>query len=163
MSVTLHTDVGDVKLELFCEECPKTCYNFLALCASDYYNDCVFHRNIRGFLAQTGDPSGTGKGGKSCWEERYFPDEIQEGIKHSKRGMVSMANSGPNKNSSQFFFTYGEQVNLDGKYTVFGHVISGLEVLDDLEKVPVDEKHRPITDIKIRRATIHANPIAEWG
>ena len=54
MSVTLHTDVGDVKLELFCEECPKTCYNFLALCASDYYNDCVFHRNIRGFLAQVG-------------------------------------------------------------------------------------------------------------
>ena len=67
MSVTLHCEVGDIKLELYCEQCPKTCENFLALCASDYYNDCLFHRNIKGFMVQTGDPKGTGKGGESIW------------------------------------------------------------------------------------------------
>ena len=67
MSVTLHCEVGDIKIELFCEQCPKTCENFLALCASDYYNGCLFHRNIKGFMVQTGDPTGKGKGGESIW------------------------------------------------------------------------------------------------
>ena len=67
MSVTLHCEVGDIKIELYCEQCPKTCENFLALCASDYYNGCLFHRNIKGFMVQTGDPTGTGKGGQSIW------------------------------------------------------------------------------------------------
>ncbi len=67
MSVTLHCDVGDIKIELFCEDCPKTSQNFLALAASDYYNGCIFHRNIKGFMVQTGDPTGTGKGGQSIY------------------------------------------------------------------------------------------------
>ena len=67
MSVTLHCEAGDIKIELFCEQCPKTCENFLALCASDYYNGCIFHRNIKGFMTQTGDPTGKGKGGESIW------------------------------------------------------------------------------------------------
>ncbi|XP_010615861.1 peptidyl-prolyl cis-trans isomerase-like 3 isoform X1 [Fukomys damarensis] len=80
MSVTLHTDVGDIKIEVFCERTPKTCENFLALCASNYYSGCVFHRNIKGFMVQTGDPTGTGRGGNSIWG-RKFEDEYSEYLK----------------------------------------------------------------------------------
>ncbi|GJQ82046.1 hypothetical protein Trydic_g6922 [Trypoxylus dichotomus] len=138
MAVTLHTDVGILKLELFCEACPKTCENFLALCASDYYNGCIFHRNIKSFIVQTGDPSGTGKGGNSIWG-RKFEDEFREEIKHNARGTVSMANNGPNTNGSQFFVAYGAQPHLDLKYTLFGNfdfrVIDGFDTLDELEKL----------------------------
>ncbi|GFG38888.1 hypothetical protein Cfor_02195 [Coptotermes formosanus] len=81
-SVTVHTDVGDIKIELFCEYCPKACENFLALCASDYYNGCLFHRNIKGFIVQTGDPTHTGKGGNSIWGRKFedeFKDELIDG------------------------------------------------------------------------------------
>ncbi|XP_053601469.1 peptidyl-prolyl cis-trans isomerase-like 3 isoform X1 [Plodia interpunctella] len=175
MSVTLHTDVGDIKIELFCEQCPKACENFLALCASDYYNGCIFHRNIKahrttkthsgvtplaGFIVQTGDPTGTGKGGTSIWG-RKFEDEFKEELKHNTRGIVSMANNGPNTNGSQFFFTYGEQPHLDLKYTIFGRVIDGFEALDDLEKLPVNPKtFKPLTEARITSVTIHANPLA---
>ncbi|KAL6076639.1 Peptidyl-prolyl cis-trans isomerase-like 3 [Balamuthia mandrillaris] len=160
MSVTLHTTLGDLKIELFCEEAPVAAENFLALCASNYYDGCIFHRNIKGFIVQTGDPSGTGKGGKSIWG-RPFKDEFVPSLKHNKRGIVSMANSGPDTNQSQFFITYQKHSHLNNVYTVFGHVISGFEALDALEKVPVDEAERPITPVRIRSVTIHANPIAD--
>ncbi|XP_076455357.1 peptidyl-prolyl cis-trans isomerase-like 3 [Babylonia areolata] len=160
MSLTVHTDLGDLKLELFCEQCPRACENFLALCASNYYDGCTFHRNIPGFMVQTGDPTGTGKGGVSIWGEE-FEDELRESLKHTTRGMVSMANNGLDTNGSQFFITYAKQPHLDMKYTVFGRVIDGFETLDSLEKVPVNEKtYKPETDIRIRGVTIHANPLA---
>lgn len=93
--------------------------NFLALCASNYYDNCLFHRNIKGFIVQTGDPMQTGKGGTSIWN-RKFEDEFKEELKHNARGLVSMANNGPNTNGSQFFITYGPQPHLDLKYTLFG-------------------------------------------
>ena len=80
MSVTLHTDVGDIKIEVFCERTPKTYENFLALCASDYYNGCIFHRNIKGFMVQMGDLTGTGRGGNSIWGKK-FEDEYSEYLK----------------------------------------------------------------------------------
>ncbi|XP_049628873.1 peptidyl-prolyl cis-trans isomerase-like 3 [Suncus etruscus] len=161
ISVTLHTDVGDIKIEVFCERTPKACENFLALCASNYYTGCIFHRNIKGFMVQTGDPTGTGRGGNSIWG-RKFEDEYSEYLKHSVRGVVSMANNGPNTNGSQFFITYGKQPHLDMKYTVFGKVIDGLETLDELEKLPVNEKtYRPLNDVHIKDITIHANPFAQ--
>ncbi|TRY73815.1 hypothetical protein TCAL_02571 [Tigriopus californicus] len=160
MSVTLHTDLGDLKFELFCADCPRTCENFLALCASNYYTDCLFHRNIPGFMVQTGDPTGSGKGGQSIWGAK-FNDEIKDSLKHKTRGIVSMANSGPNTNGSQFFITYGAQPSLDLKYTVFAKVIDGFDTLDQLEKVPINAKNRPLKDIKIVSVTIHANPMAE--
>lgn len=161
MAVTLHTDVGDIKLELYCEHAPKACENFLALCASGYYNDNIFHRNIKGFMVQTGDPSGTGKKGMSIWNSK-FDDEIVDSLKHNARGVVSMANSGPNTNGSQFFITYAKQAHLDMKYTIFGKVIDGNETLDDLEKLPVNEKtYKPLSDVRIQKTTIHANPIAD--
>ncbi|CAH2068439.1 unnamed protein product, partial [Iphiclides podalirius] len=130
------------------------------LCASDYYNGCLFHRNIKGFIVQTGDPTGTGKGGNSIWGKK-FDDEFREELKHNTRGIVSMANNGPNTNGSQFFFTYGEQPHLDLKYTVFGRIIDGFEALDDLEKMAVNPKtFKPLTEVRITSVTIHANPIA---
>lgn len=161
MAVTLHTDVGDLKLELFCEQCPITCENFLALCASGYYNSNIFHRNIPGFMIQTGDPTGTGKGGKSIWGAK-FEDEFRESVKHTARGMVSMASNGPDTNGSQFFITYSKQPHLDMKYTAFGRVIDGFDTLDTMEKLPVNEKnHKPVSETQLRTITIHANPIAD--
>ncbi|KAG9010997.1 Peptidyl-prolyl cis-trans isomerase cyp10 [Tulasnella sp. JGI-2019a] len=160
MSVTLHTTLGDLKIEIFCEAVPKTAENFLALCASGYYDGCTFHRNIKGFMIQTGDPTNTGKGGQSLWG-KPFPDEIRSTLKFNARGMVAMANSGPDTNKSQFFITYSKQAHLEGKYTIFGKVIDGADsTLDTMEKIPVSEKNRPLNDIKLLSITIHANPIA---
>ncbi|KAJ3297288.1 Peptidyl-prolyl cis-trans isomerase cyp10 [Rhizoclosmatium sp. JEL0117] len=161
MSVTLHTDLGDLKIELFCEAVPRTAENFLALAASGYYNNNLFHRNIKGFMIQTGDPTGTGKGGQSIWGAP-FADEIKSTLKHNTRGIVSMANKGPDTNKSQFFITYGKHAHLDSKYTVFGKVIDGMDTLDAMEKVPVEGgSNRPLQDIRIRSITIHANPLAQ--
>ncbi|XP_022757119.1 peptidyl-prolyl cis-trans isomerase CYP18-1-like [Durio zibethinus] len=108
--------------------------NFFAPGASGYYDGTIFHRNIKGFMIQGGDPTGTGKGGTSIWAKK-FNDEIQESLKpNCSRGILSMANSGPNTNGSQFFITYAKQPYLNGLYTVFGNVIHGFEVLDLMEK-----------------------------
>ncbi|KAF7972479.1 hypothetical protein HWV62_17906 [Athelia sp. TMB] len=161
MSVTLHTTHGELKIEVFCEAVPKTAENFLALCASNYYDGCIFHRNIKGFMVQTGDPSGSGKGGQSIWGAAY-PDEIRSTLKFNGRGIVAMANSGPDTNKSQFFITYAKQAHLDGKYTIFGKVIDGADsTLDAMERVPVNNKSRPLTEIKLTHITIHANPLAD--
>merc|ERR1740124_91078 len=112
-------------------------------------------------MVQTGDPTGKGKGGKSIWGEK-FKDEIHPHLKHISRGIVSMANNGPDTNGSQFFITYGKQPHLDMKYTVFGKVIDGFEVLDDLEKLNVNEKnYRPLDEVRICGVKVHANPLAD--
>jgi peptidyl-prolyl cis-trans isomerase-like 3 len=160
MAVVLHTSLGDVKLELFCDTAPRTSYNFLALAGSGYYDNTLFHRNIKGFMLQGGDPTGKGKGGQSIWGGK-FADEFHPDNKHNKRGIVSMANSGPNTNASQFFITYAKHAHLDGAYTVFGRVIDGLDTLDAMERTPVDEKHRPKPAITLEKVVIHANPIAD--
>ncbi|KAF8417073.1 peptidyl-prolyl cis-trans isomerase-like 3 [Tirmania nivea] len=160
MSVTLHTDLGDIKIEVYCEAVPKTAENFLALCASGYYDNVLIHRNIKGFIFQLGDPLGTGKGGSSIWGGK-FEDEIRPALRHNQRGVVSMANSGPDTNGSQFFITYGSHPHLDGRNTVFGKVIGGFEVLDELEGREVDKKFRMKEQVRVRGVTVHANPIAE--
>eukprot|EP00056_Hartaetosiga_gracilis_P011471 m.174410 g.174410 ORF g.174410 m.174410 type:complete len:143 (-) comp13505_c9_seq6:28-456(-) len=119
-----------------------------------------FFRNIRGFMMQTGDPSGTGKGGESIWGGK-FGDEFDPALKHNVRGMVSMANNGPDSNGSQFFITYGKQPHLDNKYTIFARVIDGFDTLEAIEKVPVvGKKFRPEKDVVLTGVTIHANPLA---
>jgi len=164
MSVTLHTTLGDIKLEIFCDTAPRTSFNFLALAASGYYNGCMFHRNIADFMIQGGDPTGTGKGGDSIWGGT-FNDEFNGATLHDARGVVSMANKGPNTNRSQFFITYSSQTHLDNVYSVFGRVIGGFEVLTTMENLPMSEKkkHRPLQPPVIDRVTIHANPFAEEG
>lgn len=159
-SVTLKTNLGDLKIEIACESVPKAAENFLALCASGYYNGCIFHRNIKGFMIQGGDPTNTGKGGESIWKTK-FEDEFVPSLQHNTRGIVSMANSGPDTNGSQFFITYAKHPHLDNVYTIIGKVIWGWDTLDAMEKVPSDEKGKPTKDIYIESVIIHANPIAD--
>jgi peptidyl-prolyl cis-trans isomerase-like 3 len=160
MSVTLHTSHGDLKIEIFCEQVPKAAKNFLALCAKGDYDGTIFHRNIKGFIVQGGDPTGTGKGGQSIYGPK-FEDEIVSSLQHDKRGVLSMANSGPNTNASQFFITYSKQSHLDGSYTIFGKVIDGFETLELMEVEPVGKNNRPINPITINSVVIHSNPIAD--
>ncbi|KAF8519547.1 peptidyl-prolyl cis-trans isomerase-like 3 [Gautieria morchelliformis] len=161
MSVTLHTSLGDLKIEIFCEAVPKAAENFLALCASKSYDNTIFHRNIKGFMIQGGDPTGTGKGGQSIWG-KPFADEVRSTLKFNARGVVAMANAGPDTNKAQFFITYLKQSHLDGKYTILGKVIDGADsTLDAMEKASVNEKNRPLQEIRLSNVTIHANPVAD--
>ena len=160
MAVTLHTQLGDLKVELRCDTAPRCSFNFLALAASGTYDGTPFHRLMPGFMVQGGDPTGTGKGGQSIWGGT-FSDEFHPDNAHDARGVLSMANKGPDSNRSQFFFTFGPQPHLNDKYSVFGHLVDGFETLDALEKLPVGKKHRPVTEVTIDRVTVHANPFAE--
>ncbi|KAI3424379.1 hypothetical protein D9Q98_009932 [Chlorella vulgaris] len=158
--VRLHTNLGDLNLELHCDICPRTCENFMALAESGYYNDTSFHRSIKNFMAQGGDPTGTGRGGESVWGAK-FKDELDSRLQHSGRGVLSMANSGKDSNGSQFFLLYKSAHHLDYKHTVFGHVVGGFDVLTAMEKVPTDGDDRPLQPIKITGATVFVNPYKE--
>jgi peptidyl-prolyl cis-trans isomerase-like 3 len=111
-------------------------------------------------MIQSGDPTGTGRGGTSIYDGRAFKDEIRAHLRFSRRGMLAMANAGPNTNQSQFFLSFAKLPHLDGKVTIFGRVIDGHGTLDALERLAVDERDRPVRDAKIERVTIHANPLA---
>uniref|UniRef100_A0A1D1YC95 Peptidyl-prolyl cis-trans isomerase-like 2 n=1 Tax=Anthurium amnicola TaxID=1678845 RepID=A0A1D1YC95_9ARAE len=158
--VQLHTTHGDLNIELHCDIVPRACENFLTLCERGYYNGIVFHRNIRNFMIQGGDPTGTGKGGESIWK-KPFKDEVNSKLLHSGRGVVSMANSGPHTNGSQFFILYKSANHLNYKHTVFGNVVGGLTTLAAMEKVPVDDNDIPMQDIKITSVTVFVNPYNE--
>jgi peptidyl-prolyl cis-trans isomerase B (cyclophilin B) len=142
-TATLKTDRGDLELELFVADAPKTVNNFVFLVREGFYDNTVFHRVIAGFMAQAGDPTGTGRGGPGY----RFADEFS-GQKH-QTGTLSMANAGPNTNGSQFFITYAPQPHLNGMHTVFGQLKDskkGMEVLlkikqgDKLIKAAIEEK-----------------------
>lgn len=164
MSVRIVTNYGDLKFELFCSQCPKTCKNFLALAASEYYKDTIFHKNIKGFILQGGDPTGTGKGGESIYG-KHFEDELCPELQHDRRGILSMASKGvskkPNTNGSQFFITYSSLPQLNGEYVVFGRLIDGFDTLNALENCPSDSTYKPIDEIIIKDIIIHSNPIAD--
>ena len=162
-SLTLHTTLGDIKLELAVSDCPTTCENFLALAASGAYDGTLIHRNLKGFIVQMGDPTGTGKGGRSIFDTptgKFADEPAGLARKHARRGVLSMANSGPNTNGSQFFLTYRAHPSLDGKHVAFGQVIDGWDALDRLEKVPVGAGDRPVAEVRVKGVTIHANPLA---
>jgi cyclophilin family peptidyl-prolyl cis-trans isomerase/protein-disulfide isomerase len=125
--VTLHTGKGDIVMQLFADKAPLAVNSFVFLARQGWYNGVTFHRVIPGFVAQTGDPSGTGRGNPG-----YFFNNENSGLKFDKPGMVGMANSGPNMNGSQFFITFAPAPHLDGGYTIFGQVLSGLEVAEQL-------------------------------
>jgi len=163
MSVTLNTTHGPLKVELYCTACPKTSYNFLALCASGSYTNSLFHRLIPSFMVQGGSPStGSTKDSPSIYGGT-FEDEIKSSLRHNARGTLSMANKGPGTNGSQFFVTFDKAPHLDGKNTVFGRVLEGWDTLDKMEEVAVDKKNRPKEEIRITEVVIHANPIADEG
>ena len=124
-SAILKTDLGDIEVTLFADKAPNTVNNFVFLAREGYYDNTIFHRVIQGFMAQAGDPTGTGRGGPGY----SFRDEFSAGLKHNKPGILSMANAGPNTNGSQFFITHVPTPWLDGKHTIFGEVTNGLDVL----------------------------------
>ncbi|KAJ1505023.1 hypothetical protein HMI54_015823 [Coelomomyces lativittatus] len=159
--VKIKTNLGDLNVELFCVLAPRTCHNFLLLCKNGYYKNVIFHRSISGFMIQGGDPSGTGRGGKSAWG-RNFEDEIRPSMTHNERGLLSMANRGKNTNSSQFFFTFAACTHLDGKHTIFGKVVGGMETLEILESIETDSDDRPVSSIIITDTVVYKNPFEEW-
>lgn len=124
-SAIIHTDLGDIKIKLFADLVPTTVNNFVFLASEGFYDDTIFHRVIKDFMAQGGDPTGTGMGGPGY----KFRDEFHPTLKHSKPGILSMANAGPNTNGSQFFITFVETPWLDNKHSVFGEVIDGMDIV----------------------------------
>lgn len=158
----LKTNFGQINLELHADQAPKTVYNFIMLAKGGYYNGVKFHRNIKNFIIQGGDPTGTGRGGQSYWK-RDFEDEIKGSLKHEGRGILSMANKGAGTNSSQFFLTYKSAPHLNGKHTVFGKVVGGLEVLAKMEEVPSEEKtDKPSKPIIIQEVDVVVDPFEDW-
>jgi peptidyl-prolyl cis-trans isomerase-like 3 len=163
MSVTIVTNKGPLKIELFVEKAPESCFNFLALAASGSYQRTLFHKSMRGFIVQGGDPTGTGKGGTSWKGELIDSEESALKLHHDRRGIVSLAciPGKPQSVGSQFFITYARQPSLDGIYPVIGRVIDGLDTLKKIEDIEVSEKRsRPVEDVVIESIHIHANPLA---
>ena len=140
----MRTTHGPIEIELFDEDAPKTVQNFKKLAGDGFYDGVIFHRVIKDFMVQGGDPTGTGTGGPGY----KFEDEINE---HKiVRGALAMANAGPNTNGSQFFIvTTPEAPWLDGKHTVFGRIVTGMDVVDRIEATQTDGRDRPTSDIAI--------------
>jgi peptidyl-prolyl cis-trans isomerase B (cyclophilin B) len=147
--VTLHTNHGPIAVELFDEDAPKTVENFLKLSRDNFYDGVIFHRIIKDFMIQGGDPEGTGTGGPGY----TFEDEFNQ---HKvERGALAMANAGPNTNGSQFFIvTTGAAPWLDGKHTVFGKVTAGMEAVDAIEGMETDAQDRPAEPVVIERVEV---------
>jgi len=150
-NVVLETTMGTIILELYWDHAPVTCSNMCQLAKRGYYDDTVFHRIIKDFMVQGGDPTGTGRGGESVYG-KHFQDEIHKELKHTGAGILSMANSGPNTNGSQFFISLAPCPWLDGKHTIFGRVAQGMKVVKQIGNVQTNQSDRPIADIKILRA-----------
>eukprot|EP01025_Chloroclados_australasicus_P057415 TRINITY_DN7152_c0_g2_i2.p2 TRINITY_DN7152_c0_g2~~TRINITY_DN7152_c0_g2_i2.p2 ORF type:complete len:195 (-),score=13.52 TRINITY_DN7152_c0_g2_i2:387-971(-) len=149
--VIVETSIGNFGVELYSKHSPNTCRNFMELSRRGYYDGTVFHRIIKDFMIQGGDPSGTGRGGESIYGGK-FKDEITRELKFTGAGIVAMANSGPDTNGSQFFVTLAPTPWLDGKHTIFGRISWGMKVVQRLGLVQTDRYDRPINEVKIIRA-----------
>ena len=155
-SAIIHTTLGDIHVQFFPNECPKTCENFTTHARNGYYDGIVFHRVIRNFMIQTGDPLGDGTGGQSIWGGE-FEDEITRDLRHDRPFTVSMANAGPNTNGSQFFITTVATPWLDGKHTVFGRVTKGSDVVQAIEGLKCNKFDRPEEDVSMLSITLKYN------
>jgi peptidyl-prolyl cis-trans isomerase B (cyclophilin B) len=148
-TATLHTNHGAIEIELFDGDAPKTVGNFRKLSADGFYDGVIFHRVIKGFMIQGGDPTGTGTGGPGYTFEDEFNDHKVE------RGALAMANAGPGTNGSQFFIvTTAAAPWLDGKHTVFGRVTSGMDAVDSIEGTPTGARDKPVDDVVIERVEL---------
>ncbi|TMW47491.1 hypothetical protein DOY81_007421 [Sarcophaga bullata] len=168
MSVVIETTIGDLTVDLFTEERPIACLNFMKLCKLKYYNYNLFHTIEQGFIAQTGDPTGAGDGGSSIWgvveghHKRFFEAECLPKIHHTTAGLLSLVGAGKHLVGSQFFFTLGENLtSLDGQHCVIGEVVEGHEVLRQLNEAIVDENFRPYQDIRITHTVILEDPFPD--
>ncbi len=138
-TATISTDNGDIIVELFADKAPRTVNNFVVLARDGYYDGVTFHRVIKGFMAQGGDPTGTGAGGPGY----KFADEFHPALRHDQPGILSMANAGPGTNGSQFFITYVATPHLDDRHTVFGRVIAGMDVVEVIPERDPQRAHEP--------------------
>ena len=150
MKARIETNAGVIEVELYADKAPKTVENFTKLAKKGFYDGIIFHRVIPDFMIQTGDPNGTGTGGPGY----KFNDEFNKTLRHNKSGVLSMANSGPNTNGSQFFITTVPTPWLDDKHSVFGQVISGMDVVAKIEKAPRDRNDKPLETIRMEKVTI---------
>lgn len=160
--VRIVTSEGMLNIELHTDIVPRTTDNFLRLCEREYYNNTKFHRLIQNFCIQGGDPTGTGKGGKSAYKDgRAFRDEFDSRLTHQGPGVVSMANGGKDTNTSQFFVSLKSCQHLDMKHSIFGRVVGGLKLLDLFNKWETDEKDKPVKEITLIRTEVFKNPFKE--
>jgi len=153
--VVLETTQGSLEIRLMPHVAPKACENFVKLVQKGYYDGTTFHRIIKGFMIQGGDPEGTGAGGASIWG-RPFDDEVSPSVKFDRLGLVAMANRGPSTNGSQFLIATSKPSHLNGKHTIFGEVTAGYETVRKLEGVPTSgsPQNRPLQEQKIVRASV---------
>jgi peptidylprolyl isomerase len=149
--VTLETNQGVIEIKLMYDVAPRACENFVKLTEKGYYDGIIFHRVIKNFMIQGGDPTGTGRGGSSIWGEP-FEDELSPNVTFNRVGLVAMANAGPNTNGSQFFITTKETPWLNMRHTIFGEVISGYDVVQKIENTPTDSSNKPIVEQRIIKA-----------
>lgn len=158
LTAVFTTNAGEFEAELYAKECPETVWNFVNLAegrqetkkSGPYYDGLVFHRVIENFMIQGGCPEGSGRGGPGY----KFQDEFVKTLRHNEAGILSMANAGPGTNGSQFFITLGPTPHLDGKHTVFGKVIKGMDVVSRIGQTPTGNGDRPVKDIVIEKLTI---------
>ena len=153
MIVVLETNQGNVELKLFSDVAPKAVENFVGLVNKGYYDGIIFHRVIKNFMIQGGDPTGTGRGGESIWG-KAFADEFNPKVTFDRKGLLAMANAGANTNGSQFFITTVSTPWLNMKHTIFGEVVSGYETVAAIENTEVRPGDRPVTDQKIIKAYV---------
>jgi len=177
LTATLHTNRGDIEVELYADRAPRTVANFVGLATGErawddpetgervegepLYDDVPFHRVIEGFMIQGGDPTGTGRGGPGY----QFDDEFHEELTHDGPGVLSMANAGPDTNGSQFFITLDATPHLDGDHAVFGRVIDGRDVVEEIGSLSTDANDRPREDTVLESVTVEGDdsalPVAE--
>ncbi len=146
----IKTNMGTMKLELFEDKAPITTKNFIDLAEKEFYNGVIFHRVIKNFMIQGGDPDGIGTGGPGY----SIKDEFHPDLKHDSKGILSMANSGPDSGGSQFFITLAATPWLDGKHAVFGKVVEGEDVLDAIGVTETGARDKPVTDVVMESVTI---------
>ena len=151
--VVLETNQGNITVKLFKDAAPKAVENFIGLVKKGYYNGIIFHRVIKGFMIQGGDPTGTGMGGESLWG-KPFEDEVSANVKFDRKGLLAMANAGANTNGSQFFITVAPTPWLNMHHTIFGEVVSGYDTVEKMENCQTSAGDRPASDQKIIKAYV---------
>ncbi|MBF0521721.1 MAG: peptidylprolyl isomerase [Candidatus Omnitrophica bacterium] len=151
--IVFETNQGNIEIQLFPNIAPKACENMIGLIKKGYYNGIIFHRVIKNFMIQGGDPTGTGRGGESLWGGT-FDDEFSSQIKFDRKGLLAMANAGPSTNGSQFFITTAATQWLNMHHTIFGEVISGYDVVQKIENAPTGPGDKPLQDQKIIKAYV---------
>lgn len=148
-----NTSMGKFEIALYPDKAPKAVENFVTHSEKGYYKDLIFHRVIPNFMIQGGDPTGTGRGGESIWG-KPFEDETKNNLKFDNPGILAMANAGPNTNGSQFFITVAATPWLNGHHTIFGKVISGMDVVNSISEVKRNAQDKPLKDVVIKSITI---------